>query len=65
MAQYSHERAFKELGEVRFWSTLRHAESYSDLLILVLMHVNSSSVTGVTGFHSIYYSNVEVRVYDN
>ena len=28
----------------------------------VLMHVNSSSVTG---FHSIYCPNVEVRVYDN
>ncbi len=30
-------------------------------IYLVLMHVNSLSITG---FHSFYYPNVEVRVYD-
>jgi len=28
MSAASQKRAFKELGKVRFWSTLGHAESY-------------------------------------
>jgi len=62
MLTYSHNRAFKELGKVGFWSTLGHAEPYSGLLTLVLMHVNSFRITG---YHSIYCPNVEVRMYDN
>jgi len=46
----------------KWFFSIRHGANNWETSGRVLMHVNSFSVTG---FHSVYCPNVEVRVYDN